>query len=561
MKKSLLFIFLLAFCLPGFSQSFLFEEYFDGGILPNTWANIDQDGDGLSWYADTWDGNPNVTLESYVVSASYDKNHTPKALTPENYLVSPKIDLTGLHGTVSLRYTIQVGDDVDFAEHYKVAVSTTGNTVADFTNNVKEETCTVDDYYDTYPYWHPRTIDLTPFIGQKIYLSFCHYNCTNMLKFYLDSVQVSYTPVIQTKDQVLFYTTCATEGGGVHKVVLTDEGAPVVTDFATVPLTKPYGITVDTTNQKVYVSDYSVNAIYRFDADGTNPVKILDNATEPMVDAPEALMVVGDKLYWGQPGGIYRCNLDGTSPEVYNANIDYPTDMLYEPGTNKIHLVIDMDDKTGGYFTANLDGTAYTNPIPQIDGTALDIDQATGKAYIAGYAVAGTAMPDNAIYSSNLDGTQVTKIGDYGAKATWGIALDHKRNKLFWSFKNSNYAQDGKIVRANVDGTGVEDFITGINPQAMEIAWVKPVTNVSVKENASTTIQVYPNPVSNQLTVNGDFVNARMEIYTLNGKLVYTSESKSREAKINVSGLKSGMYILRIKSNNTVVNKKISITH
>jgi hypothetical protein len=82
-------------------------------------------------------------------------------------------------------------------------------------------------------------------------------------------------------------------------------------------------------------------------------------------------------------------------------------------------------------------------------------------------------MPDNGIYVSNIDGTQVLKIGDYGSKAAWGVAIDDKRGKLFWSFKNSNYAQDGKIIRANLDGSATEDWITGINPQAMQAVWIK----------------------------------------------------------------------------------------
>lgn len=301
--------------------------------------------------------------------------------------------------------------------------------------------------------------------------------CTAVNDVYYN--QLVKTMVINIKDpnaglvQVLYYTTCATAGGGVHMVVLNDDGIAHVQDFATVPLTKPYGITVDTASKKVFVSDYSVNAIYRFDSDGSNPLKILDAATQPLLDAPEGLMVVGDKLYWGQPGGIYRCNLDGSSPELYNASIDYPADMQYDPVNNKIYAVVDMEDKTGGYFTMNFDGSNLTKPIAEVDGLAVEVNLATGKVYFAGYAVAGTVMPENGIYVSNIDGTQLSKIGDYGLKATWGVAIDDKRGKLFWSFKNSNYAPDGKIIRANLDGSNTEDWITGINPQAMEAVWIK----------------------------------------------------------------------------------------
>lgn len=306
--------------------------------------------------------------------------------------------------------------------------------------------------------------------------------CTSVNDVHYD--QLVKTIVINIKDpnaglsQVFYFTTRGPDNGGVHYVVLNDS-APKVLDFAPVPLERPYGLAVDTANRKVFVSDYSLGTIWRFDADGTNPLKILDAsvAGQEIVESPEALMVVGDKLYWGRTGGIYRCNLDGTSPEVYiNTGAsapEYPIDMQYDPVSGKIYLVNDKTDYTGGYFSMNFDGTSQVELIPDIDGTAIEVNTETGKVYIAGYAAAGTAMPENGIYMSNTDGTQLSKIGEYGLKATWGITIDHKRNKLFWAFKNSNSDPDGKIIRSNLDGSGQEDWLTGVSPHAMEVAWIK----------------------------------------------------------------------------------------
>lgn len=290
--------------------------------------------------------------------------------------------------------------------------------------------------------------------------------------------------VINIKDpnagltQVLYFTTRGPENGGVHMVVLNDE-APQVQDFETVELSRPYGIAVDTVNRKVYVSDYLLGFIYRFDADGKNPLKILDAAVpgQEIVDSPEALMVIGDKLYWGRTGGIYRCDLDGSNPEIFfDAGAgapEYPIDMQYDPATGKIYLVNDKTDYTGGYFTLNFDGTELIEHMLDIDGTAIEVDTETGKVYIAGYASAGTVMPENGIYVSNTDGSQLSKIGEYGSKATWGITIDHKRSKLFWAYKISNSAPDGKIIRSNLDGSDPEDWLTGVSPHAMQVAWIK----------------------------------------------------------------------------------------
>ncbi|MDO9256065.1 MAG: choice-of-anchor J domain-containing protein [Bacteroidales bacterium] len=185
MIKSVFFTIMMVVSISGFSQVFLLQEFFNDPVkLPSTWTTIDKDGDGHNWHINI------AGSEVFAVSDSW-MSGVAGALTPENYLVSPKINLTGINGTVKLRYTIQIPDPVSVEEHYKVAVSTTGNKVADFKDIVLEETCTEADYYENLPAWKERWVDLTPYIGQNIYLAWCHFNCTNMYQIMLDSIQVS----------------------------------------------------------------------------------------------------------------------------------------------------------------------------------------------------------------------------------------------------------------------------------------------------------------------------------------------------------------------------------
>jgi DNA-binding beta-propeller fold protein YncE len=260
-------------------------------------------------------------------------------------------------------------------------------------------------------------------------------------------------------------------------VILNDE-APVIQDFAAASLSRPYGVAVDTAHRKVYVTDYYDGTIFRFDADGTNPEKILD-ATVPgqeLAESAEAIFVQGDKIYWGSPGGIFRANLDGSNPETYistgTSAPEYPLDMEYDAETGKIYLVNDKTDYTGGYFTVSFDGTSINELLADVDGTAIAVDFKAGKVYLALYP-SDTPAIEGGIYMCNLDGSNLSKIGETGAKATWGIAVDDKRGKIFWAYKISNSAPDGKIVRSNLDGSGVEDWITGVSPHAMTVAWIK----------------------------------------------------------------------------------------
>lgn len=278
--------------------------------------------------------------------------------------------------------------------------------------------------------------------------------------------------------QVLYFTMRTPEGGSVHMVILND-GIPQVQDFEPIELSRPYGITADSATRKVFVSDYSLGYIYSFDPDGKNPVRILDVnvAGQEIVDSPQGMVVIDGKLYWGRPGGIYRCNIDGTGAEVVintgSAPPEYPIDMQYDEATGKIYLCNDKTDFSGGYFSVGIDGTGLTEHIVDIDGTAIEVNFETAKTYMAIYASEGTPVEDFGIYMCNLDGSGISKIGDYGDKATWGVAIDVERGKLFWSYKMSNTGTDGKIIRSNLDGTGQEDWITGINPNAIHVAWIK----------------------------------------------------------------------------------------
>lgn len=305
--------------------------------------------------------------------------------------------------------------------------------------------------------------------------------CTPVNDVYYN--QLVKTMIINVKDpnagltQVLYFTSRGPSGGGVHMVILNDQ-APVVQDFTSPALSRPYGIAVDTAHQKVYVTDYLDGLIYRYNADGTNPEKILDAsvAGQEITGSPQGVFVHNDKLYWGSPGGIFFANLDGSNPDtlIYTGTIapEYPLDMQFDQASGSLYLVNDKTDYTGGYFRMNLSGSSIQELIEDVDGTAVEVDFINGKVYLALYP-SDTPAIEGGIYSCNLDGSGLAKIGDFGSKATWGVAIDQKRGKLFWSYKISNSAPDGKILRSNLDGSGVEDWITGVSPHAMTAVWIK----------------------------------------------------------------------------------------
>ena len=145
-----------------------FYSFTDGTL--GVWTTIDADGDGFDWKGTGnsklpgRDGGPGIAY-----SQSYDNSYG--ALTPDNYLVSPKMALDG-----SITFYAK-GQDPSWAlEHFGVAVSTSGNTdPSDFTT-IAEWTATGN--------WTEYTVDLSSYAGQEGYVAIRHFDCTDM--FYLD---------------------------------------------------------------------------------------------------------------------------------------------------------------------------------------------------------------------------------------------------------------------------------------------------------------------------------------------------------------------------------------
>ena len=140
--------------------------------LPSGWTTIDGDGDGNCWDA-TGEifGDPHGG-SAFMSSASY---HNDKGvLTPDNWLVSPRLSLNGV-----LKVWMKGQDSNDFQEHVAIYVSTTGNDVADFTDIVLPETVVTNEYVE-------YIVNLSQYAGTQGYIAIRHFNCSDQYRLDVD---------------------------------------------------------------------------------------------------------------------------------------------------------------------------------------------------------------------------------------------------------------------------------------------------------------------------------------------------------------------------------------
>lgn len=103
----------------------------------------------------------------------------------------PSLELFLTNTRLSHRLAISSGDIMSYwiaaqdgawpAEHYAVMLSTTTNQTASFTTTLYSETLSSAT-------WFQRTIDLSAYAGQNVYIAFRHYDCTDQFVLKLDDV-------------------------------------------------------------------------------------------------------------------------------------------------------------------------------------------------------------------------------------------------------------------------------------------------------------------------------------------------------------------------------------
>jgi hypothetical protein len=110
---------------------------------------------------------------------------------------------------------------------------------------------------------------------------------------------------------------------------------------------------------------------------------------------------------------------------------------------------------------------------------------------------------------------------------------------------NPGFAVIEVLVTNNEDAT---DFASGI---------FYFNTTLSISERISDALKIYPNPAVSDFFIEGGEAVERIEIYSLEGKLVKQENIQGR-GSVNVSDLQSGNYILRMwDQSNTQISSNV----
>lgn len=160
--------------------AFDFEnDYVEGRLIG--WKTIDADGDSYNWtLSPTGEGMGHNGSDGVVMSYSYSNYSGP--LNPDNYLVSPQLAITANNHYVS--FWACALDELYPADHFGLAVSTTGTSASDFTM-LQEWTMTAKQGG-----WYEYSVDLNNNVGQNVYIAIRHFNSYDNFCLCVDDIFV-----------------------------------------------------------------------------------------------------------------------------------------------------------------------------------------------------------------------------------------------------------------------------------------------------------------------------------------------------------------------------------
>ncbi|MCR4878501.1 MAG: choice-of-anchor J domain-containing protein [Bacteroidales bacterium] len=238
--KKIFTLMLALFAMVAVQAQNLLNEDFENGI-PSTWVNVDADGDGNFWLSS--ENETGVSGHNGTNGCAYSCSYISSALTPDNWLITPAITLTG---PASLTFWIAAQDANYAAEHYGVYISTTaGTSPADFTL-LYEETLDANGGARAQGTWKQKTVNLASYTG-TIRIAFRHFNCTDMFYMNIDDVVIfaqPTSPTIEANPTTIDFGTVALGNTASSTVNVT---AYSLTTGVTATTTAPFAVSADGT--------------------------------------------------------------------------------------------------------------------------------------------------------------------------------------------------------------------------------------------------------------------------------------------------------------------------
>ncbi|MBK5212416.1 MAG: T9SS type A sorting domain-containing protein [Flavobacteriaceae bacterium] len=187
----------------------------------------------------------------------------------------------------------------------------------------------------------------------------------------------------------------------------------------------------------------------------------------------------------------------------------------------------------------NTDGLATFGPQQIITSTlitpymvfSIDLDN-DGDVDV----LSASGTDDKVVWFENTDG-----FGTFSAEKVITTLTDNPRS----------------VYAADIDNDGDNDVLSA-SIADYKIAWYENLTPLNVSDNPSIDINMYPNPVTDILTIHTPLDNYSIEVYTIGGQLIERNSYHQQSLAFDYSKYAAGIYIMKVISDtNTQIVKVV----
>ena len=163
------------------------NDTFDTNTIGVCWQINDQDGDSRNWLWYSY----SAYYGGHKVIASYSVSTSAGALTPDNWIISYPIDLTSFNSGDNIQLSWKIRAGLSYAPHENYSVyAATNNSIPSFTSSPVKRSEYIDEVGGALSFV-TRTLDVSAFAGNTVYIAFRHHNSTNQSNIEIDEVSVS----------------------------------------------------------------------------------------------------------------------------------------------------------------------------------------------------------------------------------------------------------------------------------------------------------------------------------------------------------------------------------
>ena len=269
-------------------------------------------------------------------------------------------------------------------------------------------------------------------------------------------------------------------------------------------------------------------------------------------------------------------SLGGTAADVANS-IKQTTDGGYIVAgkTKSNDGIVTGNNGSENVWLIKLSSTGTVSWEKCYGGTLDDYAMSVSQCSDGGYIFAGTATSNTLDVSGNNGGNDYWTVKTYSTgaiewqKCLGGTGSDHATSIQITS--DNGYVVAGTSTSTNGDVTvakGQNDYwvVKFVGTVVTQTTTSPPPTGIAEITANSSRVSVYPNPGDGLITVTMDAPLlaqlSSLQIITTMGQLVYETDLKQSEVRIDFSGnLAKGIYFLQLKNStgSLVATKKLLI--